>query len=63
MDNLLELTVIPQVISSKLPLHLPNNLKNAPQHLHKMLSNDNYLRILFCRTNRTTKMLVIIHNR
>ena len=63
MDNLLELTVIPQVISSNFPLHLPNNPKNAPQHLLKMLSSDKHLRILLCRTHRTTKTLVIIHNR
>ena len=63
MDNLLELTDIPQVISSNSPLHLLNNPKNAPQHLLKMLSSDRYLRILLCRTHRPTKKPVIIHNR
>lgn len=55
-----KLTVIAQVISSKLPLHLLNNPKNAPQHLPKMLSNDKLLRTLFCRTHRRIKKPVII---
>ena len=63
MDKLLELTVIPQVISSNLPLHLLNNPKNAPQHLLKMLSSDKYLRILLCRIHRPTKKPVSFLNR
>lgn len=63
MDNLMELTVIPQVISSNLLLHHPNNPKNEHQHLPKMLSSDKHFRMLLCRTRRSIKTLVIIHNR
>jgi len=63
MENLPTPTVIPSVISSNLPLHLPNNPKNAPQHLPKMLSSDKHLRILLCRTHRTTKKPALFRNR
>ena len=48
-DNILEPKVTLPIFSSNLHLHLPNNPKNAPQHLPKMPSSDDYLPTLLFR--------------
>lgn len=58
-----ELMVILPVISSNLPQPLPNNPKNAPQRLLKMLSSDKHLLILLYKIPRISQKPATVRTR